>query len=199
MFSRGGDRARRSRLLRAGLQGPSRVNVATESRDGMAGSGAFRADGDRVCRFAPRSAVIPAPGSLLGANYDHGDHTVIAGCGVRCFVAAFRRDIPWSGGWRDSGELLRAARPCVRHQPVHSRNASHPDAVRFHGISVRGRCVGDCADGAADGSGVADRASSIHRGIYRNRRSPDLVGAVAGEGGRYRLEISHDHHTERNR
>ena len=150
-----GDRARRSRLLRAGLQTAPRVNVATEARDGVAGSGAFRADGDRVCRFAPRSPVIPAPRSLLGANYDHGDHTVIAGCCARCFVAAFRRDIPWSGGWRDSGELLRAARPCVRHQPVHSRNASHPDAVGFHGISVRGRCVGDCAVGAADGSGVA--------------------------------------------
>jgi hypothetical protein len=69
----------------------------------------FRVNGRSGCSFAAGSAVIRAIGSVLGADYNPGDHPVIAGCGVCCFLAAFRRDGAWSGSRRDCGESLRAA------------------------------------------------------------------------------------------
>ena len=53
---------------------------------GVAGCGAFRADGRGVCSSAAGRAVISAARSLLGADYNHGDHAVVAGCGAHGFV-----------------------------------------------------------------------------------------------------------------
>src|SRR5215472_5180899 len=75
----------------------------------VAGLSAFRTDGRGGCSFGVGSAVIPAAGIVLGANYYPGDHSVIVGRGVRCFLAAFRRDDAWSGIGRDCSELLWAA------------------------------------------------------------------------------------------
>jgi len=55
----------------------------------------------------------------------------------------------------------------------------HPDrsAYRFGG-----RYAGDCAVDSADGSGMADRPSSVRRSVHRNRGSVDIGVGVAGEG-----------------
>src|SRR5438445_9918074 len=94
-------------------------NAEWSSRlDGVAGVGAFRADGRGGCRFAAGSAVIPATGSVLGADYNSGDHPIVVGCGAHCVLAAFRRDGTWSSSGRDRGESLRAARARIRHLRV---------------------------------------------------------------------------------
>jgi hypothetical protein len=48
------------------------------SRGRAGGSGAFRADGGGGCSFGAGSAVIRAAGSVLGADYNPGDHAIIA-------------------------------------------------------------------------------------------------------------------------
>jgi hypothetical protein len=49
-------------------------------------------------------------------------------------------------------------------------------------ISVRGRYLGDCAIGAADGPSVANRLSSVRRSVHRNWGGADLGVGMAGEG-----------------
>jgi len=55
----------------------------------MAGLGALGADRSGSAGFVVGGAAIPASGSILGADHDFGDYTVLTGRGARSFVAAF--------------------------------------------------------------------------------------------------------------
>jgi hypothetical protein len=148
----------------------------------MADFGAFGADRRGGCSFGAGSAIIRAAGSLLGADYNPGDHAVIAGCGVHCFVAAIRRDGAWSGSGRDCGESLRAARACIRYLRVHPGPAPRHGTLGSNRISVRGRYLGDCAVDPTGRSCMANRLSSVRRSVHRNWGGANLGVGVAGEG-----------------
>lgn len=49
----------------------------------VGGAGAFGADGGCGHGFDAGGGVIPTAGSVLGGDNDAGDHTVIAGRGVK--------------------------------------------------------------------------------------------------------------------
>ncbi len=148
----------------------------------MAGFGAFRADRGGGCSFGAGSAIIRAAGSLLGADYNAGDHAVIAGCGVHCFLAAIRRNGVRSGSGRDCGESFPAARACIRYLRVHPGPAPRHGTLGSNRISVRGHYCGDCAVDPTDRSCMANRLSSVRRSVHRNWGGANLGVGVAGEG-----------------
>ena len=143
--------------------------------------GAFHADGRGGCGFAAGGAVLRAARSLLGADYNFGDHPIIAGCGTVCFLAAFRRNGGWRLSGRDCGKLLRTSCARIRNLRIHPGIASRRDMVGSHGISVRERDAGGGAAGASDGSCMANRFSSVRRSVHRHWGSANLGYRVAGE------------------
>ena len=148
----------------------------------MAGFGAFRADGGGGCNFGAGSAIIRAAGSLLGADYDAGDHAIIAGCGIHCFMAAISRNGAGSGSGRDCGELLRAASACIWCLRVHPGIAPRRGSIGSTWVSVRGRYLGDCGVDPTDRSYMANRISSVRRSLHRDWRGANIGVGMAGEG-----------------
>ena len=96
-------------------------------------------------------AVIPAVGSVLGADYNSRDHAVITVYSVQRFLAEIRRNCAWSVSWCDCGESAQAARACIRYLRVHPGAALRRGAFGSKRISLRGRHAGHCAVGAANG------------------------------------------------
>ena len=148
----------------------------------MAGFGAFRADGGGGCSVGAGSTIIRAAGSLLGADYNAGDHAIIAGCGVHCFMAAIPRNGAGSGSGRDCGESLRAAPARIRCLRVHPGIAPRRGSIGSTWVSVRGRYPGDCGVDPTDRSYMANRISSVRRSLHRDWGGANLGVGVAGEG-----------------
>ncbi len=149
---------------------------------GVAGSSAFRADGCGCGSVFARRAFVPATGSVLGAHYIRGDHAVVAGCGAHGFLATLCRDAPGSGRGCDWGELLWAARPCIRYLRIPPGAGLRRGARGPKCIPVWRHHAGDRAVNTADGPCMADRISSICRSVYWNCGGTDLRVGVAGEG-----------------
>ena len=149
---------------------------------GVAGCVALNTDGYGGCGFVAGSTVIPAVGSVLGADYNSRDHAVIAGYSVHRFLAAIHRNGAWSVSWCDCGESLRAARACIRYLRVHPRAALRRGAFGSKRISIRGRYAGHCAVGAANGFCMANCLSSLRRSDRRTWGGADIGMGVAGEG-----------------
>ena len=80
------------------------------------------------------------PEAVLGADYNFGDHPIIAGCSTVCFLAAFRRNGGWRLSGRDCGKLLRTSCARIRNLRIHpgiaSRTWSDLTAYRFGSVTL---------------------------------------------------------------
>ncbi len=118
--------------------------------------GAFRAARCGGRSFVAGGAVIPAAATVLGDDYNPGDHAVISGCSVHGFLAAFRRDGPGRRTGCDYGESIRTACACIWRGRVHSGTAFGRDSLGRICIPVQRDYAGDCAVAAAHRSRMAN-------------------------------------------
>jgi hypothetical protein len=147
----------------------------------MAGRGAFRANGRGSCSVVVDSAIIPAAGNLLGADHDAGNLAVITGCSAHGFLATLRRDGAWSRRRCHRGELLRAARRCIRYWRVRPGIDLRRHAIGPARVSLRRNYAGHHPIGAEDGTGVAICLSPVRRSVHRNCGGSDIDARLAGE------------------
>ena len=127
----------------------------------MAGCSSFRADSRRSRGIASCGAAAPTAASVLGADYNAGDHPVIAGRGALCFGAALCGDCTRGATRRVCDDLFRAACTSFWRLRVRAGAAQRSRAFGSKRLSVRRNHVSDRAVSASDGTRMGDRASSV--------------------------------------
>lgn len=129
-------------------------------------------------------ASVPAARSILGGGHYTGDYAVLSWCGTGCFPAALRGNRDGSGGRCDRSASVRAPRAGNWRRRVYSGAALRRGAPRSKRVSICRREAGYCFVGAAIGSGMGSRVSSIRGSVHRNCGSADDGNAMAREGSR---------------
>jgi hypothetical protein len=126
--------------------------------------------------------TIPVARGILGTDHHSRDYAIVAGSSSSSFLAAIRWNRARSRGWSNCGELSWRRDADIWRRCVSPGMSVCPSGFRPTRISIRRRDPGDCPLEATRGSSVADRVSSIHRSVDRNRGGADLQRLVAGEG-----------------
>lgn len=150
----------------------------------LAAFGAFSADGHSRGHFFGGSAAVPPAAIVLGADYNTGNHAIIAGCGAHCFWAALRRHaIRGAPGrnrshvlWFECSSIWNLRVPPGLDLRLHTCRPGCISLQRYH----RGTC-------AADSAGwhrhcVASCLSSFRGSFYRDCGRPHIRVGLAGDG-----------------
>ncbi len=127
----------------------------------------------------PGFAILHAARNVLGADYNHRDYAVLAGCRIRSVHAAFFRYGGGSGSWGDCGDLPRAYATGIWHKCVSSWATLRRGTLGTKCISIWGDRTGDRGVIAAASSRMASRVSSFRRSVHRNWCGAGIGGAMA--------------------
>jgi len=148
----------------------------------MAGLGAFHADGRGGCCLPHGRTILLAARNVLGADYNHRDHPIFAGCCIRRVHEAFFRNGTGSGSCGDCDDLPRAyvipiCREHTRSGATLCRSTLGPKC-----LSVRRYRAFDRHVSAEASSCMASRVPSFRRSVDRHWRGVAIDAGMAGNG-----------------
>jgi hypothetical protein len=161
----------------------SENGICRSQTEDLAAFGAFYADGRGRGRFFVGGAAVPVTTIVLGADYNPGDHAIIARGRAHCFRAALCRYAIRSAPGRNRSHILRLECASIWNLRVRSGIYLRSHARRLGCISLRRYDCGDCATDSACGHGqcVASCFSSFRGSLDRNCGRLDIRVGVAGE------------------
>lgn len=96
----------------------------------LAGRSPFGKNGSGDSGFAAGGARVPFTGGVLGSDYNHRHHTVVAGSSLRGFLGMFLGDPAWSSPRCDRGNALYEDSRNVRPAEFSGRDNSSSSAIR---------------------------------------------------------------------
>jgi hypothetical protein len=161
----------------------NRYGQRANEEEGVAGCGAFSANGRCGGGFAAGGEVVPAARGLLGADYNDRDYAVIVGRGSQRFLAAIRWYGARGGDERDCVDALRGDGAGIRNLRVSAGAGYGSGAFGSKRISVRRCYFGDRDVVAATRTLLAGRVSPVRGSFHRDRHGADLCHDLAREQG----------------